>query len=81
MAPDGSERRFLTDGCCLLGGAGFSAQAPEWSPDGTQILLMGGTGGSLQVIDADTAESSFISWGKRAGPSALSGPIAWQPVP
>jgi Tol biopolymer transport system component len=80
MAPDGSDRRFLTDGCCLIGGGGFSAQAPEWSPDGTQILLMGGTGGSLQVIDVATAESSFMSWGKRVG-IGLSGPIAWQPVP
>jgi Tol biopolymer transport system component len=42
MAPDGSERRLLTDGCCLMAGAGFSVQGPEWSPDGTQILLMGG---------------------------------------
>jgi Tol biopolymer transport system component len=81
MAPDGSDRRFLADGCCLIGGAGFSVQAPVWSPNGTQILLGGGTGGSLEVIDARTAESSDISWGKRAGPGALSGPIAWQPLP
>jgi Tol biopolymer transport system component len=79
--PNGSDVRFLTDGCCLLGGAGFSVQAPEWSPDGTQILLMTGTGGSLELIDLATGDRSVISWGKGARPIGLSGPIGWQPLP
>ncbi len=74
MAPDGSERRLLTEGCCFIGGAGYGVQGPEWSPDGTQILLMEGTGGSLRVIDADTGK--YVSL-----PGRPTGPIAWQPVP
>lgn len=75
MAPDGSERRLLSEGCCFMGGAGFGVQGPEWSPDGTQILLMGGTGASLDLIDADTGEVFSISGRK------VSGAIAWQPIP
>ncbi len=74
MAPDGSQRRLLTEGCCFIGGAGFGVQGPEWSPDGTQIALMEGTGGSVRVIDADTGE--YISL-----PGRPTGPIAWQPIP
>jgi len=75
MEPDGSGRRRLYEGCCLVGGAGFAVQGPEWSPDGTQILLFGGTGGGLELIDADTGEVFEIP-GRKS-----SGPIAWQPVP
>ncbi|MDP9299516.1 MAG: hypothetical protein M3P43_01235 [Actinomycetota bacterium] len=81
MAPDGSERRFLSDGCCLEAGGGFSVQGPEWSPDGTQIFLTGGTGGSLEVIDAATGESSLVPDRKSPRGISASGPIAWQPVP
>jgi hypothetical protein len=74
MAPDGSQRRLLAEGCCFIGGAGFGVQGPEWSPDGTQIALMEGTGGSVRVIDADTGEFVVI-------PGRPTGPIAWQPIP
>lgn len=74
MAPDGTERRLLTEGCCFIGGAGYGVQGPEWSPDGTQILLMEGTGGSLRVIDAETG-------GYFSLPGRPTGPIAWQPIP
>jgi Tol biopolymer transport system component len=74
MAPDGSERRRVIVDCALIGGAGFGVQGPEWSPDGTKILLLAGTGGSLQVIDADTTEVSSIE-------ETATGPIAWQPRP
>jgi Tol biopolymer transport system component len=77
MAPDGSERRLLIESCCLVAGAGFAVQGPEWSPDGTKILLTGGTGGGLEVIDADAGEVFAIP-GPRRTPS---GPIAWQPEP
>jgi Tol biopolymer transport system component len=75
MAPDGSERRRLNVDCALIGGAGFGVQGPEWSPDSTQILLLAGTGGSFQVIDASTGEVASIPRIK------ATGPIAWQPVP
>jgi Tol biopolymer transport system component len=74
MAPDGSERRRVMVDCALIGGGGFGVQGPEWSPDGTQILLLAGTGGALQVIDADTAEVSSID-------GTATGPIAWRPQP
>jgi len=75
MATDGSERRSLLASCCLVGGAGFGFQGPKWSPDGTRILVMGGTGASLDLIDAETGEGFSISGRK------VSGAIAWQPVP
>ncbi len=73
IAPDGSDRRFLLEGCCRIGGAGFPAQGPKWSPDGTRILLLDGSGARLGVIDPDTGDRTF-------GAVAF-GPIAWQPVP
>jgi TolB protein len=75
MAPDGSERRRFIVDCALIGGAGFGVQGPEWSPDSTQILLLAGTGGSFQVIDASTGEVASIPR------ITATGPIAWQPVP
>jgi dipeptidyl aminopeptidase/acylaminoacyl peptidase len=75
MASDGSERRRLYEGCCMIGGAGFGVEGPVWSPDGTQILLMTGTGGGVVVIDAETGEAFEIPGRKPTGP------IAWQPVP
>ena len=73
IASDGSDRRFLIEGCCRIGGAGFPAQGPKWSPDGTRILLLGGSGANLEVIDPETGDST-------SGAMAF-GPIAWQPVP
>lgn len=81
MAPDGSDRRLLFEGCCFMAGAGFAAQGPEWSPDGTQILLMGGTGRRLEVIDPETGEVVAVRVKKPSGPITASGPIARQPVP
>ena len=74
IAPDGSGLRHLYESCCLFGGAGFSAQGPEWSPDGTRVLFSGGTGGRLELIDPETKEVAVT-------PGEPSGPIAWQPVP
>lgn len=73
MATDGTDRKFLLAGCCRIGGGGFAAQGPEWSPDGTRILLLGGSGARLEVIDPDT--------GKATSGAVAFGPIAWQPVP
>ena len=75
MGPDGSDRLRLYESCCMFGGAGFGVQGPVWSPDGTQILLMEGTGGGVWVIDAETGEAFEIPGRKPTGP------IAWQPVP
>ena len=75
MAPDGSERRRLYGSCCLLGGAGAPAQDPEWSPDGTRILLFSGTGGSLELIDPVTGEVSPIDT------KDPTGSVSWQPIP
>lgn len=74
VAPDGSERRLLTPGCCRVGGGGLPAQAPEWSPDGAQILIHEGSFIGMEVIDAATGDRSVIS--VKAG-----GAIAWQPLP
>ena len=75
MRPDGSDRRRLYDSCCMFGGAGYGVQGPVWSPDGTQILVMQGTGGGLQLIDPGSGEAFEIPTRKPTGP------IAWQPVP
>jgi Tol biopolymer transport system component len=75
MTPDGSERRHLIASCCLIGGAGEPAQDPEWSPDGTQILLFGGTGGALELIDPRTGAVTTIDTRKPTGA------ISWQPIP
>jgi Tol biopolymer transport system component len=75
MRPDGSDRRRLYDSCCLFGGAALGAQGPVWSPDGTQILVMQGTGGALQLIDPVAGEAFEIPTRKPTGA------IAWQPVP
>ena len=65
MGPDGSDRLRLYESCCMFGGAGFGVQGPVWSPDGTQILLMEGTGGGVWVIDAETGEAFEIPGGSR----------------
>jgi WD40 repeat protein len=75
MAIDGSERRRLFEGCCMIGGAGYGVQGPVWSPDGTQLLIMEGTGGGVVVIDAESGDAFEIPGRKPTGP------IAWQPVP
>ena len=75
MAPDGSERRHLIAGCCLIGGAGYPAHAPVWSPDGARILLHGGTGGSLDLIDPRTGAIASIDTRRPTGA------ISWQPIP
>jgi Tol biopolymer transport system component len=75
MRPDGSDRRRLYDSCCMFGGAGYGVQGPVWSPDGTQILVMQGTGGALQLIDPGSGQAFEIPTRKPTGP------IAWQPVP
>ena len=74
IAPDGSQRRFLMQGCCLFAGGLFAVQGPEWSPDGTQILILGGSGSRPGVIDAATTDRSFVF-------EKAFGAIAWQPVP
>ena len=77
VAPDGSERRLLTTGCCRFAGTGFAAQGPEWSPDGTQILIHDGEGiwfVGPEIVDATTGEHVVID--VEAG-----GAVAWQPVP
>ena len=73
VAPDGSERRLLTPGCCWVGGGGLSAQVPEWSPDGSQLLIHEGSFIGLEVIDVATADRFVVD--VRAG-----GATAWQPV-
>ena len=75
MAIDGAERRRLFEGCCMIGGAGYGVQGPVWSPDGTQLLIMEGTGGGVVVIDAESGDAFEIPGRKPTGP------IAWQPVP
>jgi len=75
MAPDGSHRRHLRSSCCLIGGAGFPAQDPVWSPDGTHILLFSGTGGSLELIDPNSGAVSIIDTRKPTGS------VSWQPIP
>jgi Tol biopolymer transport system component len=75
MAIDGSERRRLFEGCCMIGGGGYGVQGPVWSPDGTQLLIMEGTGGGVVVIDAESGDAFEIPGRKPTGP------IAWQPVP
>ncbi len=74
IAPDGSQRRSMTQGCCLFAGGHFAVQGPEWSPDGTQILILGGSGSRPMVIDAATKDRSFVL-------EKAFGAIAWQPVP
>jgi Tol biopolymer transport system component len=74
VAPDGAERRLLTRGCCREGGGGLPAQAPEWSPDGTQILIHEGSFIRPKIVDAVTGERVVIF--VKAG-----GAIAWQPAP
>lgn len=74
VAPDGSERRLLSPGCCRVGGGGLPAQTPEWSPDGTQILIHEGSFIGLDAIDVATGDRVEID--VKAG-----GAIAWQPVP
>lgn len=73
IRPDGTDRRFVLTSCCRIGGGGFPVQGPEWSPDGTRILLLGGSGVPFVVIDPSTAEQAT---GARAW-----GPIAWRPEP
>ena len=75
MNADGSGRRHLYDSCCMFGGAGYGVQGPVWSPDGTQLLIMQGTGGGVVVIDAESGDAFEIPGRKPTGP------IAWQPVP
>jgi dipeptidyl aminopeptidase/acylaminoacyl peptidase len=75
IRPDGSDRRRLYDSCCMFGGAGVGAQGPVWSPDGSQILVMQGTGGTLQLIDPGSGEAFEVPTRKPTGA------IAWQPVP
>jgi WD40 repeat protein len=75
MSADGSGRRHLYDSCCMFGGAGYGVQGPVWSPDGTQLLIMEGTGGGVVVIDAESGDAFEIPGRKPTGP------IAWQPVP
>lgn len=72
VAPDGSERRLLTRGCCRVGGGGLPAQAPEWSPDGTKILIHEGSFIRPEVIDVLTGSHVIVR--VKAG-----GAIAWQP--
>ena len=74
VAADGPERRLLTLGCCRVGGGGLSAEAPEWSPDGSLLLIHEGSFIPPEVIDVATAERSAVD--VKAG-----GAIAWQPVP
>jgi Tol biopolymer transport system component len=74
VAPDGAERRLLTPGCCREGGGGLPAQAPEWSPDGTQILIHEGSFVRPEIVDAVTGDRVVIY--VKAG-----GAIAWQPAP
>jgi Tol biopolymer transport system component len=87
VAPDGSERRLLTTGCCRVAGygsrvSGIPVTAPEWSPDGTQILIHDGglvyvhDGSFISpvIVDATTGERVVID--VEAG-----GAVAWQPVP
>ena len=70
-APHGSERRLLTTGCCRFAGYGgrvgaISVTAPEWSPDGTQILIhdgglvyaFDGRFHSPEIVDATTGARS-----------------------
>jgi Tol biopolymer transport system component len=73
VAPDGSQRRLLTPGCCRVGGGGLSAQDPEWSPDGTQILIHEGSFIRPEIVDATTGKHVVIY--VKAG-----GAVAWQPV-
>src|SRR4029450_8821215 len=70
MRPDGSDRRPLYDSCCLFGGAALGAQGPVWSPDGSQILVMQGTGGALQLIDPVSGEAFEIPTRKPPGATA-----------
>lgn len=74
VAPDGSGRRLLTSGCCRVAGGGLPAQTPEWSPDGTQILIHEGSFIRPEVIDVATADR-FVIFVKAGGATA------WQPVP
>lgn len=74
VAPDGSDRRLLTPGCCRVGGGGAAVFAPEWSPDATQILIHEGSWIRPEVIDVATADRFVID--VKAG-----GATAWQPVP
>ena len=74
VAPDGSDRRLLTPGCCRVGGGGLAAQTPEWSPDGGRLLIHEGSFIGLEVIDVATAESVAV-------PMKAGGAIAWQPLP
>ena len=71
-APDGSERRLLTPGCCRVGGGGLPAPAPGWSPDGTKILIHDGSFIRPEVIDVLTGSHVIVR--VKAG-----GAIAWQP--
>ena len=71
---DGSERRLLTLGCCRVGGSGLSAEAAEWSPDASQLLIHEGSFIPPEVINVSSAERSVVD--VKAG-----GAIAWQPVP
>jgi Tol biopolymer transport system component len=73
VAPDGSEQRLLTTGCCRVAGGGLPAQVPEWSPDGTQILIHDGSFIRPEIVDAATGDRVVID--VEAG-----GAVAWQPV-
>ena len=74
VAPDGSERRLLSEGCCRVGGGGLPAQPPEWSPDGTQILIHEGSFITPDVIDVATATASR-STSKRGSDRLAAGPM------
>jgi Tol biopolymer transport system component len=74
VAPDGSERRLLTTGCCRVAGGGVPAQVPEWSPDGTQILIHDGSFIRPEIVDATTGERVVID-------VKAVGAVAWQPAP
>jgi Tol biopolymer transport system component len=81
VAPDGSERRLLTTGCCGPAGTLSPVTAPEWSPDGTQILIRDSfirpeikDSVRPEIVDATTGERVVID-------VKAMGAVAWQPVP
>ena len=80
VAPDGSERRLLTAGCCWITGSANPVTAPEWSPDGTQILIHD-TFIRSEIVDFIRPEIVDATTGERVVIDVEAmGAVAWQPV-